>query len=427
MVPSNRSESFKGNLLKISVSRMLVLGGEQLAFPFFSLYVLELGGSLSTIALINSIASIASVLAAPVGGYIADSKGRVKLLFFGTLGFSLSSIFFILAQNWVALAVGVFIQMLTRMYMPALNAILADSTSVGKRGRESALSDTITTCPSIFAPALIGFVADKLSITYAVKLGFCGLLVLSFVSACIRLSLKDTIVSDTKDTTLRDIPSLVYNSYEKLFSLLRGGVGNLKMIAVVCALVALLNGTTGPYWIVYATEVIRLTPGEWGIIISVQSLLRVLCLVPAGFLSDKIGSKTVILVSLVPLPLCSMCFIGSQSFTSTLAALVGITACSTLIAPASFTLFVNSTVRRSRGSAVAAIGRGSMGLVMGTTIFGGEGLLLLPAKLIGYHVGNLLYQSNRPYPWLLLSMGLVLVLVLNAVFIDEPKIAKESG
>ena len=127
---------FQGNLFKISLSRMLAMGAEQLAWPFFSLYVLELGGSISSIALISSIGSIASVLVAPIGGYIADSRGRVKLLGFGTLAYSLCSIFFILAQNWVALAIGIFIQMLARIYMPALDAILADSTSESRTGRD---------------------------------------------------------------------------------------------------------------------------------------------------------------------------------------------------------------------------------------------------------------------------------------------------
>lgn len=395
---------------------MLAIGAERLVWPFFSLYVLEMGGSTSTIALINALGSIASVLVAPIGGYIADYKGRVRLLGLGTLAYSLCSIFFILARNWFALAVGIFIQMLTRIYMPALDAVLADSTSTGKRGREYAFSDAISTVPSIFAPVLIGLLADRFSIIYAVRIGFAGLLVFGSIAALIRLTLEETVVGDKKTATMREIPRFIYDSYKEMFLSLKRGQSNLKVIIIICVLISVFNSAVCPYWIVYAKEVIRITPAEWGIIISVGSFLRIMLLVPAGFLVDRIGSKKAILISLLPLPLCAMLFINSHSFISTFLSINLITLCNILSAPASSALFADSTAKSSRGSVVAAISRGRMGLVLGSGVLSGA-VLLLPAKLIGYKIGDMLYREDPTFPWLFLSIGLVLILILAAVSI----------
>jgi len=397
---------------------MLAMGAEQLAWPFFSLYVLELGGSISSIALISSIGSVASVLVAPIGGYIADSRGRVKLLGLGTLAYSLCSIFFILAQNWVALAISIFIQMLTRIYMPALDAILADSTSASRTGRDYALSDTIAIMPSIISPLIIGFLANQFSVKFAVKMGFAGLLVIGSISALIRLSLKETVVKEKTDLSIKEIPKFIYDSYAQIILFLKNSERNLKILIIISMLMAFLNAISGPYWIVYAKQIIGITTTEWGIILSVGALLRLIVLIPAGFLVDKIGYKKVILISLIPIPICSLFFINSKSYPSVLMTIFIINLCNILISPASSALFAKSTSKSSRGSAVASIGRGRIGIVMGTGVLGGA-MLLLPAKLIGYQIGTLLYLDNPLYPWILLSIGIVLIFIIISIFLKD--------
>jgi len=394
------------------------MGAEQLAWPFFSLYVLELGGSISSIALISSIGSVASVLVAPIGGYIADSRGRVKLLGLGTLAYSLCSIFFILAQNWVALAISIFIQMLTRIYMPALDAILADSTSASRTGRDYALSDTIAIMPSIISPLIIGFLANQFSVKFAVKMGFAGLLVIGSISALIRLSLKETVVKEKTDLSIKEIPKFIYDSYAQIILFLKNSERNLKILIIISMLMAFLNAISGPYWIVYAKQIIGITTTEWGIILSVGALLRLIVLIPAGFLVDKIGYKKVILISLIPIPICSLFFINSKSYPSVLMTIFIINLCNILISPASSALFAKSTSKSSRGSAVASIGRGRIGIVMGTGVLGGA-MLLLPAKLIGYQIGTLLYLDNPLYPWILLSIGIVLIFIIISIFLKD--------
>lgn len=414
----NLNEFLHGNLFKISISRMLAITGERLAFPFLSLYILELGGSTRTIATISSIGSIASVLVVPIGGYIADRKGRVTLLGLGTLAYSVCSIFFIFAQNWVFLAIGIFIQMLFRIYMPALDAILADSTTMESRGRAYAFSDAISAFPSIFAPIIIGFIAKQYSASFAVKIGFGCLFLLGIAAAIIRLKLKETLISSEERIKIKEIPIIIVDSYKKILTLLKESMFNLRIIIIVSLFLSVINCASGPYWIVYSKEILGLNPAEWGIIISVGAFLRAILLVPAGYIVDKIGVKRIILMSLIPLPFLSILFTLSNSFLSALLIMSLITMFNILLAPASSALFANSTQINSRGSSVAAIGRGRIGLIFNTGVLS-SATLLLPTKLLGYQIGDILYQTNPAYPWYFLSLGLFLIIIIIWKFLSE--------
>jgi MFS family permease len=410
-------ELFRGNLWKISISRMLAMGAERLVWPFFSLFILELGGSVSSIALVSMVGSLAAVLISPIGGYVADSSGRVKLLGFGTLCYSLCSIFFIFAQDWRLLVFLVFFQMLFRFYMPALDAILADSIKMEERGKGYAFSDSIAAIPSIIAPIIIGIIADRFSVKFAVRIGFLGLLVFGSIAALIRFTLEET-VSKKKSINLREFPNLIKESYQAIFSLFRGEFGVLKVIIIVSFLFTILNSTVGPYWNVYAINEIGLSASQWGVITAAGSVMRALLLFPAGLLSDRFGPKKLILLSLLPLPICSIFFIKSTSFISTFLIFIVMYFSNILLSPSSSSIFLRATAKSKRGTVVSAIGRGRFGIVVGSGFLAG-GLLLFPARLIGFRLGDILYQINKTYPWIFLTIGTILITVFIFRFLYE--------
>lgn len=256
------------------------------------------------------------------------------------------------------------------------------------------------------------------TVTFAVRIGFGCLFLFGITAAIIRFTLTETVITASESIKMRQIPLLIVNSYKEILSLLKGDINNLKILITLSLLLSVINSASGPYWIVYSKEVLGLNPAEWGMILSVIGILRAVFLVPAGYIVDKIGVKRILLLSLIPLPLLSILFTLSNSFRDALIIISLITIFNILLLPASSALFANSTQRDSRGSSVAAIGRGRIGLIFNTGILSGA-TLLLPTKLIGYQIGDILFQYNPVLPWYFVSFGLLIMIIIIWAFLSD--------
>jgi MFS family permease len=121
----------QGNVKILMLCRVLLSASRSIVNPFFSLYILALGGTSTEIGLINSLGILAGMILYPVGGYIADRAGRVKLVSYSTVLWAFAHLFFVVANNWKIIAIGHFFTQLTLFYMPAMNALQADSLPSG--------------------------------------------------------------------------------------------------------------------------------------------------------------------------------------------------------------------------------------------------------------------------------------------------------
>ena len=144
----------KGNVLVLTVSRVLWSMSDSLAWPYLSLYILSLGGTATTVGFVNAVGTMAACVLYPIGGYIADKAGRARLVSMATLLYVTSFVVFALANSWEWLAFAYAYQQVVLFYMPALNAIMADSIPVGARGRIYAVTVSIPNAVRIITPTL---------------------------------------------------------------------------------------------------------------------------------------------------------------------------------------------------------------------------------------------------------------------------------
>jgi len=75
----------------------------------------------------------------PVGGFLADKTGRVKLIGYSTGFYAIAHIFFVVAPTWQWLAVGQFLSQFLLFYVPAMNALSSDSLPPNVRGKGFAI------------------------------------------------------------------------------------------------------------------------------------------------------------------------------------------------------------------------------------------------------------------------------------------------
>jgi MFS family permease len=419
-----------GNIRVLVVCRVLWSFSTSIVYPFFSLYILALGGTPSQIGLINSLGIISGMFLYPVGGYIADKMGRVKLVGFSTYAYALSHLLFVFANNWQAVAVGQFLSHLFLFYSPAMNALQADSLPPGVRGRGFATIMAIPGSVRIIAPYIGGWViasygGGDLGMIRAVRLCWGVAFLVGILVATIRLKfLRETIPEEevTERLSLNDLPRIVKESYASIFDSLKWMDSSLRGIVIVEIVSSLFVAMTAPFWVVFAKQVIGLEPVQWGSILLMSGAVGIVLAFPMGSLVDRVGPRRVILLSMGLAPVAIFLYLFSGGFYGVAAILCAMSLINGMLMPAFSTLIANLIPRNRRGRLYSLLGE--RGVMFSYGNFWGGGFLLFPAAAIGSFIGGYVYEMNNTWPWIILAVATTANFLLAVRYIKEPENAE---
>ncbi len=418
----------RGNVLVLTVCRILWTVSMSIAWPFFPLYIEAFGGSATEIGLVYALGGLAGLILYPVGGYIADHMGRVKLVATATYLFAVSFILFIIAQNWVTLAIGHFTQQLVLFYMPAVNAIMADSLPPRQRGIGFATVTAIPQAIGLFSPFIGGYLIDQVfgggieGLKVAMRLSYTAGLAIGLLVATIRLKwLRETLKKSDSSVSLHNLPLLLKTSYIHLSRYLKWMSQTLRSIAIIQIVTTLFVSIAAPFWVVYAAgehSIIGLTPYEWGFLMLIVGAIRIVLSIPMGYFVDLYGTRRTILLAMLLAPIPIITFPFCQTFLEVLLTLVLLGLVNALIWPASATLITNAVPRDKRGRLLSILGQG---LSIGWGGVWTSGFLLFIPVTVGSLLGGHVYATNPQYPWFILALSLILCFILSIQFIHEPK------
>jgi len=424
----SRAVSFmRGNLLVLSITRVLGTFGRGMAFPYASLYILALGGEPAQIGLINSLAPLAGLVVFPIAGYLADHSGRVKIIGLTGIFAGLVFLLYVVAPTWQWLALGAILRGLTVVQFPPTSSLVADSVAPEDRGRGIAAMNAIASAPAMFAPYVAGALLDSAGVALGMRYLY-GFLVLAYVvSAVVNLRfLRETVCRTDNRLSLAEMPKVLGNAYRDIPGILRQLPRSLRALALVIVLAFMANAIAGPFWVVYAVDRIGLTSAQWGSILLVETALRNLAYLPAGLIVDRYGRARcmigAILLTVVSMPL----FVYAEGFWAVLLirAIIGVAVA--LYTPASVALLADCVPREIRGRVMAAIGRGSV--MLGATGGGAGGpglgfLAVIPVTIASFSAGYL-YAHNPTYPWYVAFVALALGAIVSALYVRDPDTAQ---
>ncbi|MBN2335348.1 MFS transporter [Candidatus Bathyarchaeota archaeon] len=413
----------KGNVLVMTACECVWRSTIDIIWPFLPLYVLSLGGSYETIGVITAIGNLASLILYPLGGYIADYQGRIKLIGYMTFAYGAAFLVNAFTDTWQWLAVGMFLQSLVTFYFPARQALIADSIPPKKRGIGFAATVAIPSAFGIAAPVLGGWLIETYGIGRAMKgLYFSGFWIASAIALFRLRYLRETVENPRKlELSVSRIPGLIAESYRSVFDVLGDIPRRLYTLSFLVSISVFFASLTSSFWVVRATEIIGLSIQQWGTVMLVSGLVSVVLGIPAGIVVDRLSKKWIAGLCLILGSAQCILFLQCQTYLHVVALAAFTTLTNAFMNPSFQSLFADMTPREKRGRVLASIGGGGVWLMKGAY---GSGILGRTMQTVGSFLSGYLYNYNSSYPWILLSAALLVLGVLFIALVEEPKVAE---
>ena len=413
-------ELMKGNILVLTVSRIIWSMSSSIVWPYVSLYIIELGGNPPLIGKITALANIAGMLFFPLGGYLADKSGRAKLVGYSTLLFAGSLSIFAMAKSWQWIATAMVIQSLVLFYMPALNAIMADSIPPGARGKILSITISIPEAVRIFSPFIGGWLIERYTLVPAMRIGYT----ISFITAAgvglMRIKyLNETIKTKPLD---RGIVGIFNESYSNVWTSIRWIIKNMGGYTLIAMILIFSGSLVQPYWMVYAKTITGISEFQWGQVALVGGIAKVIISLYVGNFVDKQGvKKSMIVAFLIAIPAMST-FVYTTGLIDTALVYIILVLANAFIWIASGVLIADSIPRNIRGRIMAGLGQG---IPLGVTGGGyAQGFMLFIPSALGSLISGYIYEYNPAYPWYLQSLLLSLCFLLVLKLVKEPENAE---
>ena len=285
-----QERDWKVSMLRTNLTMFLY----KIVLPYLSIYTMALGATGTQLGIVNSIGMVIAGILAPLGGWLIDRTGIKKIYLSGIVVLVISYLIYGLAQNWsiiivamIAYQVGMFISM------------LGDGTICGNCLK----SEERTTCMAIcetFGMGLLGLAAPLIGAWLVRTSGGVnveGIRPLFFVCMIGIIITFFIVLTQISNRRWGSTGETKLNFMQGISQVFREG-HNLKRMIIITALSGMQMGVAVPYIQPFAHEFKGAEEFVLGAMITANAVAPLVLGIPLGRLSDKIGRKKVIYLSM---------------------------------------------------------------------------------------------------------------------------------
>ena len=314
--------------------------GEELWFRYLPAYLRALGASAFAVGLFGTLRDLLDAAYAYPGGVLSDRLGtRRALTFFGAL----STVGFAVFWLWGSVA-GVFAGLVLAMAwaslgLPATFALVGEELEGGRRIVGFTVQAVLKRVPIVLAPPLGGLILERWGMRQGMRIGFAISIVLS---AAMLVGLDRALAGPSA----RPQPVVVGPSRAAVR--LRPA---LRQLLVADVLIRLCEGLPDVFIVIWAIEVVRISPAQFGLLTSILMGTAIASYLPAAALAGRAEKKPFVLLTYVFFTLYPLAVLASRSFAH-LAAASAIGGLREIGEPARKALIVDLADPRARGRTV---------------------------------------------------------------------------
>lgn len=283
----------KGLMIMISLFSAIIPLSIDLYLPVLPRMVEKLNTTQSLVNLTLTFFYIFFGISTLLIGPLSDKFGRKKILLIGTVLYTLSSFFCMIAINVESLILFRIIQAIGSGAIVAVaSAIIKDSFDGKKRETMFAIVQSMMMIAPIIAPLLGAFLLKFFSWRglFGV-LGFIGIILIIFT--CL---FKETLITKTSESTFKSLGNLIIVFKNPIFR-------NLLIIFSFMALPLMAYVAVSPYIFV---NLFGLNEQKYSYYFAFNSLFSVLGPIVCLYLTNKISSNKIIVSSLAITFLCGI-------------------------------------------------------------------------------------------------------------------------
>jgi MFS family permease len=285
----------QGNFLLLIISWFIVDFFAELPMTYFPLFVTALGGTATSLGIIMASMMITMGLVQITGGYIADKYGRKWIIVSMTVISGFGRLIYVIAPTWEWLILAAAIMGFTLIYVPALEAMVADSIPSEKRGIGFGIVHLISSVSTTPSPLIAGYLFLKIGLVSTVRLCF-GLASVGFLAAAlIRTRLTETVESPEK-INFREIVQSYPTSIIESVKVWKQVPSDAFSLFSSFVLTWFSFGLVMPISTLYMIDDIGITELELSVILSAMFVTMIIFALPTGKLVDIIGKKKPLLI-----------------------------------------------------------------------------------------------------------------------------------
>ncbi|MBN1658998.1 MAG: MFS transporter [Anaerolineae bacterium] len=332
---------FMGTMILANIAAQMIM-------PLESLYVQELGASVTQVGIFFTVASIAPLLLQIFGGWLSDSIGRLQAIAIGSIAGLAAYGFYLFAPSWQwLLPASIFTAVAVSFVAPSFQAFIAEESDEASRGRVYGITSTMYMVVNIVGPILGGAIAQGLSfrIMYLVAACFYG------VAAAVRVGMA-LYARRRRQQAPGDSASLsgLKKSLASVVALLTAG-GVVTWIFISDGVRDVSFSLVGRLTPLFLENVRGLTLLQIGSLNSVSAIVAMIFMSPAGWLSDRKGERVGIVTGFALFAAGWLIFLSGTLFWHFVASHIVIGVGWALVEPAYSSLISKVVPDRLRGTA----------------------------------------------------------------------------
>jgi MFS family permease len=375
-----KSEPLLNKMLLLFMLAMILanMGGEMYGM-LLPLYLKELNASVVQIGLFFTISQIIPLVVQILGGWVSDSLGRLRSIAFGSVAGNLTFAGFIFAPTWQWVMSGMFFSAITRSLIgPSYSAFIAEQSPEQNRARLYGISDALFMIVSVIGPPLGGYLADA----YGFRIMLAAAWVLYFLATIIRVSMARTAARGDEAHPQKLTMVNLRGSLSAMLGLLISG-GVITWVLITDGIRDIAYSLSNNLMPVFLEQIGGMSYQQIGWLGSIFGACMMLVTVPAGWLADKKGERTGIVVGFTMEFLAMFAFMQVSGFIgyAMVWALFGLAV--GMMSPAYNSLISKAVPEKLRGTAFG---------LFGTSL----GLVSLPAPAVGAQLWER-YSPRLPF------------------------------
>ena len=346
------------NLRWFLLAMILANTGGQMAYSLLSIYLVEMGATVSQVGLVFTVASIVPLALQILGGWLSDTIGRLRAIALGSFIATFGYLLFLLSPSWEWIMLGLCVEYISNAVVgPSFNAYIADESSETERGRVFGLTQSLFMIVTVIGPALAGLLAYRFNFRLMLLVAF--VLYTSATGLRIWMAMAERFASTR--TAERPTLSGLRTELVAMFSLLFAG-GILTWIWVTDAVGDTAFNLIGQLYPIYLSEVGNLNVAQIGLLNSAWGVATILSSFLAGWLIDRRSERQVIFAGFVVEALGLIIFLQAGGFLGFLAAMFIFGFGVGSLMPAYQSLISKAVPEKSRGLAYGLFGT-SLGIL----------------------------------------------------------------